>query len=215
MLKLLKKEILLTMHPTSVIFLGLSAMLLIPNYPYYTIFFYMSLAIFFTCLTGRENHDVFYTMMLPVNKEDIVRARFALVIFLEMLQMIVAVPFALLRQSFPLPGNAVGMDANIAFFGFTFAMLGIFHLVFFEVYYKDINKVGKAFVVTATVEWIYIIVAEALTHVVPFMRDKLDTSDSQYVPEKLVVLAIGIIVYVLCTFLALKRAQQHFKKLDI
>lgn len=36
---LLYKEFTLSMHPAAVLFLGLSAMLLIPNYPYYVVFF--------------------------------------------------------------------------------------------------------------------------------------------------------------------------------
>ena len=40
---LLYKEWRLAMHPTALLFLPLSAMLLIPNYPYYVIFFYTSL----------------------------------------------------------------------------------------------------------------------------------------------------------------------------
>ena len=50
MKELLKKEFTLALHPTGWLFLGLSAMVLIPNYPYYVIFFYTGLALFFTCL---------------------------------------------------------------------------------------------------------------------------------------------------------------------
>lgn len=69
MKNMLYKEFKLAMHPTSVIFLSLSAMMLIPNYPYYMTFFYTTLAIFFIYLSGRENHDIFYTMTLPYEKE--------------------------------------------------------------------------------------------------------------------------------------------------
>ena len=56
--RLLQKELRLAMHPASVGFLLLSALLLIPNYPYYVTFFYTSLGVFFICLGGRENKDV-------------------------------------------------------------------------------------------------------------------------------------------------------------
>lgn len=49
---LLQKELRLALHPTAPLFLCLSAMLLIPNYPYCVVFFYTSLAVFFICLTG-------------------------------------------------------------------------------------------------------------------------------------------------------------------
>ena len=53
MKQLLQKELALTLHPTSVLFLALSALLLVPGYPYYITFFYTGLGIFFTCLNGR------------------------------------------------------------------------------------------------------------------------------------------------------------------
>ncbi|MFA6948454.1 MAG: ABC-2 transporter permease, partial [Eubacteriales bacterium] len=149
--KLISKEFRLALHPTSYIFILLSSMLAIPNYPYYVIFFYTGLAIFFTCLSGRENHDVFYSMTLPVSRRDIVRARFSSAVLLEIMQLAAAIPFAILRGSYPMPGNTVGMDANAAFFGFSLLMLGIFNLTFFTMYYRDVTKVGKAFVVASIV----------------------------------------------------------------
>ncbi|MEG2624491.1 MAG: ABC-2 transporter permease, partial [Clostridia bacterium] len=94
MKNLFYKECRLAAHPTSILFLLLSAMLLIPNYPYLVVFFYTSLAIFFVCLAGRENHDIFYTLSLPVAKRDIVRARFAFSVVLQLAQILIAVPFA-------------------------------------------------------------------------------------------------------------------------
>lgn len=215
MKNLLMKEFRLCMHPTAPMFLALSAMLLIPNYPYYVVFFYTSLAVFFTCLSGRENNDVFYTVMLPLAKRSAVKARFAFVVLLELLQALVAIPFAILRQALPLPGNLVGMDANIVLFGLSFAMLGLFNWVFFSIYYRDVSKVGKAFGISSIVVFGYILVAESLAHVVPFFRDKLDTPDTQYLPEKLVVLAAGLAIYVVLTLLVYRKSVRAFEKLDL
>ena len=215
MRNLLLKEIKLAMHPTAIIFLSLSAMLMIPNYPYYVTFFYTGLAIFFTCLNGRENNDIFYTMLLPVRKKDIVKSRFLFVIILQLMQVLLAVPFAILRQSFNLPGNQVGMDANIAFFGLSFIMLGIFNLVFFNIYYKDVNKVGKAFGVSSVAIFVYMTIAETCTHVVPFVRDYLDTKDTEYIPYKMIVLTAGIIIYALLTFISYKKSAKNFEALDL
>lgn len=213
--RLMKKEIKLAMHPTMPLFLALSALLIVPNYPYYVTFFYTTLAVFFTCLLGRENRDVFYTLLLPVRKTDVVKVRFALVIGAELLQMLLAVPFAFLRQRINVGPNAVGMEANIAFFGFSFVMLGIFHLVFFSIYYRDVNKVGKAFVSSSVICFLYMLVAETLVHAVPFLRDKIDTYDTVYVKEKLVILGVGAVVYMLCTCAAYKRSVKLFEAQDL
>lgn len=215
MKKLLAKEVKLAMHPTAPIFLMLSAMLLIPNYPYYVVFFYTGLAVFFTCLMGRENNDVTYTMLLPVRKTDIVKARYAFVVLLELIQVIVAITFAVLRQHLPLEPNQVGMDANISLFAVSFIMLGLFNLVFFKVYYSDVLKVGKAFVLSSISVFGFMIIAEVLTHAVPFFRDILDTYDNVYVPQKLVVLAIGIIIYITLTLISYMSSKKSFELLDL
>lgn len=215
MKNLLVKEFRLAMHPTALIFLCLSAMLLIPNYPYYVTFFYTGLAVFFTCLGGRENKDIYYSALLPVRKVDIVRARFAFVLILEAAQLILAVPFALLRQSFPMPGNQVGMDANLAFFGLALLMLGLFNASFFRVYYRDVNKVGKAFGISSVVMGLFIVVAETCDHVLPFFRDELDTPDPAHLGAKLAVLGAGLLAFLALTGLAYRRAAADFEAQDL
>lgn len=212
---MLYKEFKLAMHPTSIIFLSLSAMMLIPNYPYYMTFFYTTLAIFFTCLSGRENHDIFYAMTLPIRKRDIVKSRFYLVVMLQLAQIITAIPFAMIRRTFSLPGNLVGMDANIAFFGLSFLMMGLFNLVFFTKYYKDTDKVGKSFLMGTIVITLFMIIAEASVHVVPFFKNYLDTKDPQFLTYKIIVLAAGIILYSALTFLSYQRSVRSFEALDL
>lgn len=215
MKNLLKKEFALAMHPTAPVFLMLSAMLLIPNYPYYVVFFYTGLAVFFTCLNGRENHDIAYTVQLPVAKRDVVKARFAFVLILEGAQIVIAVPFALLRQSFPMPGNEVGMDANLSLFAFSFVLLGLFNLIFFSIYYKNVRQVGKAFVASSSAVFLYMAVMEVLTHMIPFLRDQMDTRDPQYLPQKLLVLAAGVLIFALLTWAAYQQSVRSFEAQDL
>ena len=59
MKNLLYKELRLALHPTAILFLFLSAMLLIPGYPYYVVFFYTCLGIFCICRNGRESRDIY------------------------------------------------------------------------------------------------------------------------------------------------------------
>ncbi len=58
MKNLLYKEFRLASHPAAFLFLGLAAMMMIPNYPLTVTFFYPCLGAFFICLNGRENRDV-------------------------------------------------------------------------------------------------------------------------------------------------------------
>jgi len=88
MLKLLKKEFRLAMHPSTVIFMCFAPMLLIPDYFYPVAFFYATMGIFFTCLQGRENNDIVFSLMLPVSKKDIVKARFMYTVIVELMVML-------------------------------------------------------------------------------------------------------------------------------
>ena len=212
---LLNKEFRLALHPTNLLFLMLSAMLIIPNYPYYVTFFYTALGLFFLCLNARETHDIAYSLALPVRTREIVKARIVFATMIELLQVAVAVPFAILRQSTYAPGNQVGMDANIALFGLSLLMLGLFNYRFFTAYYGNPNQVGKAFVLGSTVMFVYIVAAEALAHVLPFFRDQLDTPDTLYLAPKLVVLAIGAAAFALLTCLAFRVSAARFEKLDL
>ena len=212
---LLYKELRLAAHPLIYFFWLLSAMLLIPSYPYYVVFFYTTLGLFFVCLTGRENHDVEYTLSLPVRRRDAVAARFLFALAVEGVQLILAVLAALLRRWLALPDNAAGLEANIAFFGLSLFLLGMFHLIFFPRYYKAPDKVGRAFAVASAALFLLIVALECCAHILPFFRDKLDTRDPQFLSEKLAVLAAGLILYLLLTLAAYHRSCRRFEALDL
>ena len=111
------KEWRLSMSPVPLLFLLLSGLILIPNYPYYVTFFYNGLGIFMLMQSLRENRDTAYLMLLPVTKVEMVRARFRTVVQLELLQALACVPFMALRASYGHLNNAVGIEANTAFLG--------------------------------------------------------------------------------------------------
>lgn len=215
MKNLLYKECKLALHPTTFLFWLLSAMLLIPSYPYYVLFFYTCLGVFFICLSGRENKDIAYTMLLPVRKGDIVRARIATACGVELLQAVIAVPFALIRNFiFPM-NNAAGMEANVALFGISLALMGVFNLVFFPRYYRDPDKVGMPFLLGSVTYFVLLAVFESFTFFVPFFRDMLDTKDPQFLGAKLAVFAAGALVFVICNLSACRISEKRFEKLDL
>ena len=91
---LMKKEWKLTVTPVPLLFLLLSALVLVPSYPYYVTFFYNALGIFLMLQAARENRDVYYMALLPVTKRDVVRARFSTVVTLQLLQIAANVLFS-------------------------------------------------------------------------------------------------------------------------
>ena len=215
MKNLLKKEFRLCMHPAAWIMLSTCALALVPNYPYAVSFFYMTLGIFFICIGGRENHDAAYTMTLPVSRAAVVKGRVLFVCCLEGLQWLVMAAIVLIKR-FIAPGpNAAGMDANIALLGEGLILFGLFNIIFFPAYYRNISKVGVPFVKASIAVFLYVILAVAATYTVPFVRDQLDTPDPDYLTAKLGFLALGLVWFTGLTLLSVRLSVRRFEKLDL
>ncbi|MEA4853729.1 MAG: ABC-2 transporter permease [Christensenella sp.] len=213
MKNLLIKEFRLAMHPAAIIFIFLASMLLIPNYPYFVVMFYTCLGIFFICLTARENHDIDYTMLLPVRKSDLVSARILMVVLLQLIELAICVIFAVIRSRL-LGNNEAGMNPNLAFFGYAFILFGIFNLVFFTQYYKNPDKVGVPFLIACIVIGILIFAMEATGFLIPALRTYLKDDPSAF-PLQLLVFLIGAALYLLFTFLTVRVSRKRFLTLDL
>lgn len=150
---LLKKEFSLALHPASALFVFFAAMVFIPNYPYEVMFFFSGLSAFFICLTGRENKDLHFSCVLPVEKRDVAAARVLFCMILQLAQIVLCVPFIAIKSAWINMPNLAGMEANAAFLGFGLMMLGGFNLIFFPLYFKNPNKVGKPFCVRCGVHF--------------------------------------------------------------
>ena len=214
-MNLLKKEFRLCMHPTAPMMLALCALILTPAYPYAITCFYMTLAIFFTCLTSRENHDAAYTACLPVSRRDMVRGRMGLACILELAQLLVCLGFIFLRPVTGSTENSAGMDANIAVIAEGLIVFGLFNVLFFPRRYKDITKVGPPFILAGAAVFLYITLSIVSTYAVPFVRDVLDTPDPEHLAEKLIFLACAVAAYALLTFFGFRLSVQRFEKVDL
>ena len=213
--KLLYKEFKLALHPAAVLFLLLSSMMLIPNYPMYVLFFYNTLGIFFICLSGRENHDFAYSLSLPIRKRDAVHARIVFAVILQLAQCVLAVGFMFVRRAIGIGANEAGMDPNVAFFGLSFIMLAVFNYVFFTGYFSQPDKVGRVFARASIVTFVYIGIAEAFAFAVPFFRDVLDTPDPENMGTKCIILAIGAVIYGFTSYMAYRISAKKFEVLDM
>ncbi|MBC3887552.1 hypothetical protein GH810_04440 [Acetobacterium paludosum] len=212
---LLYKEFKLALHPTCYIFLLMAFMLLIPNYPYYVAFFYQTLGIFFIFVGGQANNDVYFTTLLPVPKRATVKARFGVIIIMELAQIAVSIPFAILRNSLNPLENQAGMEANIALFGLVLMMYAIFNMVFLPMVYKTAFKIGLPYVFACSAMAIFVGVAELSIQLIPALKTTLDTLDLRYLPQQLAVLIFGILVFLLVTTLAYLKSATRFEKIDL
>ena len=214
-MKLLKKEFTLCMHPFCYVAPLLSALVLVPGYPYGVCCFYTALSIFFVCLTARENHDVTYTLMLPVSRGDAVHARVLFCVCLEVLQLLVMGGFILLKYAIGTMPNPAGLDAGLAMIGEGFILYALFNLIFFPVFYRDINKPGSAFLFGSIAMFVWIIGEIVATYTVPFVQFTLDTQDPLYMREKALFTLGGLALFAAGSYLAALRAEKKFETVDL
>lgn len=214
---LIYKERKLTVNPLVFLTLLFVFMILIPNYPYYVAFAYTPVAIFFIFLFGRENDDMSFTCCLPVEKKDIVKARFVISIVIELLQVICAIPVAILSTKInPAGQNYAGIEPNFAFFGLVLIMLGTYNMNYFPKVYKNIKKPGRPLFESMISMFFYIVSVEVVFAYIPSkLKTVMDSVDPKNFPAQLVVLAVGVVWYIVVTYMAYKKSVSNFEIVDL
>ena len=214
-MKLLRKEFKLCMHPTGYLMPLLSALVLVPGYPYGVCCFYTAMTIFFVCLTAREDHDAAYTLTLPVTRRDAVNARVLFCACPELFQLAVMGVFILVKYLIGTMPNPAGLDAGLAMIGEGFLIYALFNGIFFPIYYKDINKPGKAFFFGAAAVFLWICLEIAATYAVPFVRGSLDTTDPDHMAEKALFTVIAAGLFAAGTYFAARVSAKRFTAVDL
>ena len=214
-MKLLMKEWKLCMHPTGYIMLLCAALILVPGYPYGVSCFYMGLAIYFICLTARENHDAAYTLTLPVTRREAVKARILFCTALEVADLLLMGVFILSKKAIGDTPNPAGLDAGLALIGEGMIIFALFNMIFFPMYYRDINKPGKAFMFAAAAVFLWIILEVVGSYTVPFIRDVLDQPDPRNMSDKALFTFGGLALFVAGTARSIQASTKRFEEQDL
>lgn len=211
---LLYKEFRLVCHPMTPIFCLFGVMVLIPNYPYTVIFFYVMLGLFFTFLNIREQKDIYYSALLPVPKRDTVKAGCVFVVIIQVLSLVVLIPCSLLAAHLqPGKDNLVGLDPNAALLAAGFLLYAVFNAVFLPSFYANGYKVGVAFVKAVIPTTLAMIVLEALPHFPALTW--LDDLDAATQLRLLPYFVAAVLLYGIGTVLTFRRAAAQYEKVDL
>ena len=216
MKKLFYKEMKLSANPLTYLFIAFSAMTMIPRYPILVGSFFICLGIFHTYQQIREYDDVTYTVMLPVKKRDIVTAKYLFVLFIELTAFILCTLLTIIRMK--ILGTAVPyatnqlMNANMAYLGYTMIVFAVFNSIFLAGFFKTTYKIGKPFFIFCVVSFIIIIMGEILHHIPDL--ESLNNPSNLSMPQ-IVIFAIGVVVFMLCTWLSYQKAVKDFEGIDL
>ena len=211
---LLYKQFRLVCHPMTLIFCLFGIMVLIPNYPYTVIFFYVMLGLFFTFLNIREQKDIYYSALLPVPKRDTVKAGCAFVVIIEVLSLVVLIPCSLLAVHLqPGKDNLVGLDPNLALLAAGFLLYAVFNGVFLPSFYANGYKVGMAFINAVIPTTLVMGALEAQPHFPALTW--LDDLDAATQVRLLPALIASVLLYAGGMALTFRASAQRYEKVDL
>lgn len=210
---LLYKELRLAAHPNLYIFTLLGALVIVPAYPYGMVFLFGCLAPYLTFMYGRETNDIYYTALLPVKKRDTVKAKCLLMVLAQMTQLLISLPFALLRVHVLPNGNPAGIEANVAYYGFGLMIYAIFNVILLTQFFKTAYKVDMAFLLAIIPAAIAVVIMEVLVHFPGF--EWLDSVVPAVMFRQLPILAVGVIVYIIGMMIAYRVSAKRFEQVDL
>ena len=213
MTTLLYKEIRLAAHPTSIVFIFLGCLGLVPAYPYSVIFMFGCLAPYITFLNARETNDAWYTAILPVTKRESVLGKCLLIASFQLFQLLFSIPFAFLRSALNIENNPVGLDATLAWYGFGLTVYAVFDFVFISSFYKSGYKAGKAFLLASIPMVLLILMVEVMPHIPALTW--LDSYQPKHLLMQLPILAAGFICYAALLLFAYRISVKRFNKVDL
>jgi len=217
MKNLIYKEFKLAMPLLTLVFLAFTLMTFIPGYPILCGAFFVCFGIFQSYQMGREDNDIWYSVLLPVRKTDVVKAKYVTSIILEMIAFFLCTVFTAIRMAF-LSETVVYetnplMNANPVFLAFVLLIFTVFNVIFLGGFFKTAYRIGKPFVIFIIVNFTIIGIAEALHHF-PGLH-WLNVLDFSYTGRQIMILTVAFIVYIVSTIVSCNASQKRFERIDL
>lgn len=212
---LLREEMTLTAAPITYFFIAFAVMTMFPGYPIVLSGFFVCLGILYTFQFAREYNDILYTVLLPVSRDDVVRAKFAFTVCVETMAFLITIILATIRMTVlnnvePYASNPL-MGANLAFLGYVLVVYALFNTVFLSSFFRTAYKYGRPFIMFCAASFVIAIVSEVLPHLPGLGALGTTTAD----PTQAVVLAVGILSFVLGTAFSLRASVRNFSQIDL
>ncbi len=214
MYKLFKKEVRLSSHPLSFIFIIFSLLFLVPGYPVLCAPFFVTLGLFQSFQKARENSDVLFSVLLPVQKSDTVRGKFIFVLFIELSSLLVMTGCVilrgtLLRDSMVYLSNPM-MRADLTALSLSLLVFALFNSIFLSLFFRTAYSIGIPFLLYSLSSFTVIGSAEVLSHF-----SLMGVFDDIWGTGQFIVLSAGVLLYSLLTLLSYRMSVKSFEMLDL
>ncbi len=214
---ILRKEMKLSASVLSYLFIFFGLMFLLPGYPILCGAFFVSLGLFQSFQSAREANDIVFSVLLPVAKKDVVKGKYLFVCMIEvcaflLMALAVILRMTALSQSVVYRSNAL-MNANFFALGTACVIFGLFNWIFVGGFFRTAYKFARPFVTFIITCFLVIFAAEALHHI-PGL-EKLNAFGTDDIALQLILLAAGVLIFLLMTALSCKKACEKFERIDL
>lgn len=215
---LIKKEFMLCVHQTMYIFLIMPFLVFVPNYPYEVIFFFGMLSTFFYGIKTRENKDIAFSCALPINKADIPISKILVTLIFQSAIFLLTLICTIIKE-FTLPSsyqfNYAGLSANMVMCGNGLLLLGIFNIIFFSLYFCNVNKVGIPFLLAIIPVFLIVVILIVLRFTTNLYGTTLNGTDDTYATDKLISFFICFSLFIGLTVSSVLISKKVFVRQDL
>jgi len=217
MYNLLLKELKLGVNPFFYVLpLLTGALMLIPGWLYLIVLLYFPFITIPNLFAGyRSQNDLFFSVLMPVTKKDIVKARLLTVVILELLHIVIAVIYGLIHIRIYPNLRYLFFSPTIGFWGIGFMMFGIFNLIMITMYYKTAYKFGPATIVSTVAAILFATLAEWLGIKNLFIYNLYKGTGADNLLLQITLLLIGIVIFAILNIITYKISIRLFEKVDI
>jgi len=191
------------------------ALFLIPHWPFFIAlmyFFFISVPNIYG--TYNSQNDNGFSLMMPVKKSEIVKAKMLSFITLEMIHMAAGAVFAVISVSLYETPNFL-LDPNLAFFGVAFIMFALFNSIFFPLYFRTAYNYGIPTIAATVVSMLFAAGIELLVVFNTTFDYYLEGKNSETRILQLVILLAGILLFTAINFITYRRSALLIEKIDL
>lgn len=217
MTNLLIKEFKLGVGPFFILLPFLTgALMLIPSWLYFLVLLYFCfITIPNMFAVFKTQNDTMFTMMLPVSRNNIVKARVGVIVILELLHIVIAIIFGMISTRLYPNLTYYFYGPSMGFWGLCFVMLAIFNIIFLPIFFKTAHKYGMATLASTIAALLFAGGAEWIGIANSKVFDIFKGSGLDNTLLQLSILIAGIFIFATFTFIAYNMSIKRFQKVEI
>lgn len=217
MYNLVMKDVRLAVPPFFFLFPFLfGALMLIPGWIYFVVplyFCWITIPNVFNQF--KAQNDLMFTSVMPVSKRDMVKARVAVIVGLELLHIVTAAIFGSISMILYPDVNYIFFPPNMGFWGLNLVMLAIFNLIFIPMFYKTAYKFGWALLASVIAAMLFAGTAQWLGIQSPVVNEIFYGTEAQQVTLQTIILIAGIVIFAALSMIANRLAVKRFLRVEI